>query len=193
MGRPLHATPVADARTTRRAVRDYITQNPGAIRRLRTFLNREFQGGEFTPRLQEAAELREAVSMGSNPDVAGAVRHLQQLITTDPRNAAEYLRQQAQLLEGTAQGNTHSHTRKTRPNSRRMLRSFCITGFRRAGAAGSAAAWRRASRSRRLMAKRDQVVNEFTAALEQQFGVQTDCGTSGRRRGRLSEADAAAG
>jgi hypothetical protein len=80
------------------SVRDYLAQNPDHAPIVET-LNKQFQAA-FTPRLQEAAELRKQYE-GLDPNVAAAVRHLQQLIQTDPRNAAEYLRQQAVLLEGS--------------------------------------------------------------------------------------------
>jgi hypothetical protein len=79
-------------------IREYIEKNPDH-KTIADELNRQFKAA-FTPKLQEAAELRKQYE-GIDPQVAAAVRHLQQLIQTDPRNAAEYLRQQAQLLEGT--------------------------------------------------------------------------------------------
>jgi hypothetical protein len=79
------------------SVKDYLAKNPQYEEAVRV-VEREMKSA-FTPRLQEAAELRKQYE-GLDPNVAAAVRHLQQLITDDPRNAAEYLRQQAQLLEG---------------------------------------------------------------------------------------------
>lgn len=90
------ATPPADDDIPQ-SVRDYLAQNPDHAPIVEN-LNRQFKAA-FTPRLQEAADLRKQFE-GIDPNVIGAVRHLQQLIQTDPRNAAEYLRQQAQLLEG---------------------------------------------------------------------------------------------
>lgn len=155
-------TPVADDDYPQ-SVRDYITQNPDH-REIAENLNRQFKAA-FTPRLQEAAELRKQYE-GLNPDVANAVRHLQQLITTDPRNAAEYLRQQAQLLEGTQAPTATPETPEfatdveellyNRLNELEQWKQQQMQGFEQ----------------QRLMAKRDQVVNEF-AALDQQFGVQT--------------------
>jgi len=79
------------------SVRDYLTQNPDHRPIVET-LNKEFQR-EFTPRLQEAADLRKRFD-GIDENTAAAIRHLQQLAQTDPRNAAHYLREQAKLLEG---------------------------------------------------------------------------------------------
>lgn len=79
------------------SIREYIEKNPDH-RPIVDTLNREFKSA-FTPKLQEAAELRKQYE-GLDPNVVTAIRHLQQLVQTDPRNAAEYLRQQAQLLEG---------------------------------------------------------------------------------------------
>lgn len=79
------------------SVKDYLAQNPDHAA-IAERLNKDFQA-HFTPRLQEAADLRKQFE-GLDPQVAGAVRHLQQLIQTDPKHAAEYLRQQVQLLEG---------------------------------------------------------------------------------------------
>jgi hypothetical protein len=155
-------TPVADEDYPQ-SVRDYITQNPDH-KEIAENLNRQFKAA-FTPRLQDAAKLREQYD-GLNPDVVGAVRHLQQLITTDPRNAAEYLRQQAQLLEGTQAPTATPETPEfatdveellyNRLNELEQWKQQQMQGFEQ----------------QRLMAKRDQVVNEFNA-LEQQFGVQT--------------------
>jgi hypothetical protein len=89
-------TPVDD--DIPQATRDYIAQNPDAARHAEE-INRQFKAA-FTPRLQDAAKLREQYE-GLDPNVANAVRHLQQLIQTDPKHAAEYLRQQAVLLEGS--------------------------------------------------------------------------------------------
>lgn len=79
-------------------VRDYVTQNPDH-KEIADRLNKEFKSA-FTPRLQEAAEFRRRFE-GVDENVLAGVRHLQQMIQTDPRNAAIYLREQAQLLEGT--------------------------------------------------------------------------------------------
>jgi hypothetical protein len=79
-------------------VRDYLVKNPDH-QQIVDMVNREMKSA-WTPKLQAAAELQKQYE-GLDVNVAAAVRHLQQLIQTDPRNAAEYLRQQAVLLEGT--------------------------------------------------------------------------------------------
>lgn len=106
-------TPPVDDDTPQ-SVRDYVAKNPDAAAHVEE-LNRQFKAA-FTPRLQEAAELRKQYE-GLDPNVAAAVRHLQQLITTDPRNAAEYLRQQAQLLEGADATPAQPDTANTDPFS----------------------------------------------------------------------------
>lgn len=89
------ATPVEDDYP--QSVRDYLSQNPDH-KDIADNLNKQFKSA-FTPRLQEAADLRKRFE-GIDENTLNAIRHLQQLVTNDPRNAAEYLRQQAQLLEG---------------------------------------------------------------------------------------------
>jgi hypothetical protein len=98
VGNDAPQTGTPDTNELPQSVRDYLAQNPDHAPIVET-LNKQFQAA-FTPRLQEAAELRKQYE-GLDPNVAAAVRHLQQLIQTDPRNAAEYLRQQAVLLEGS--------------------------------------------------------------------------------------------
>jgi hypothetical protein len=79
-------------------VRDYLAKNPQYEEAVRV-VEREMKGA-FTPRLQEAAELRKRYE-GIDENTVGAIRHLQQLAQTDPRQAAEYLRRQVEMLEGT--------------------------------------------------------------------------------------------
>jgi hypothetical protein len=98
VGNDAPQTGTPDTNELPQSVRDYLAQNPDHAPIVET-LNKQFQAA-FTPRLQDAADLRKRYE-GVDDNVMAAVRHLQQLIQTDPRNAAEYLRQQAVLLEGS--------------------------------------------------------------------------------------------
>lgn len=75
-------------------VRDYVAKNPEAAQHLEE-LNRQFKSA-FTPKLQEAAELRKRYE-GINENTVEAIRYLQSLT---PQEQAAYLKKQIELLEG---------------------------------------------------------------------------------------------
>lgn len=95
------------------SVREYLAQNPNAQEAV-DLINREMKAA-WTPKLQEAAELRKRFD-GLDESVVQAVRHLQTLAQNDPKNAAHYLRQQAELLDGPqGQGQTVTPTNAADP------------------------------------------------------------------------------
>ena len=86
------STPVDDYPET---IKAYLEQNPNA-KDVAEVLNREFKSA-FTPKLQRAGELEKLVE-GLDPQTIQGIRYIHQLAQNNPRQAAEYLRQQAELL-----------------------------------------------------------------------------------------------
>jgi hypothetical protein len=83
---------------TPQSIRDYLSQNPDH-RAVVDLVNREMKAA-FTPKLQEAAELRKQLE-GLDPNTLQAIRYLDELSRTNPTAAANYLRQQAEALAGS--------------------------------------------------------------------------------------------
>jgi hypothetical protein len=77
------------------SIKELIAKNP-ASKEIVDLVNREMKGA-WTPRLQEAAELRKRVE-GVDDQSIGAIRYFNQLAKTDPAAAAQWLRSQADAL-----------------------------------------------------------------------------------------------
>ncbi len=78
------------------SVRDYLAQNPDH-KSIVDLVNRELKGA-FTPRLQEAAELRRQLE-GLDPDTLATIRQVQELAQTDPAAVADWFRRNAEEME----------------------------------------------------------------------------------------------
>ena len=90
---PAAAPPEADDLPA--SIKEYLATNPDH-KSIVDLVNREMKGA-FTPRLQEAADLRKRYD-GIDDQTAAAVRYLNQLAKTDPAAAAQWLRSQADAM-----------------------------------------------------------------------------------------------
>src|SRR5690348_5811900 len=94
---PEGVTPASQVEDIPQNVRAHLEKHPDH-KPIADVLNREFQSA-FTPRLQEAAELKKLVD-GLDPNAINTLRQLQQLSQTHPEQVAQWYRAQADLLAG---------------------------------------------------------------------------------------------
>ena len=118
-------------------------------------IHRELQGA-FTPKLQQAAELRKQFE-GITPELAAWSRQMNELAATDPSRAAEALRAEAERLRGFQQAPAAVDAPEFTTDVEQML-------------------WEKTQQQDRviqqiLAERNERVVNQGFSALEKQLGA----------------------